>query len=226
MTAHPSDNRIVIVGAGGHARVVSDLIRRAGQYRIAGYLDGMNPGRRGASFADGTILGGLEQLERLAADGVAWAFVAVGDCDARLELGARLAAAGFRLPALVHPSAVRGGDVQIGDGTVLVAGAIVNPGARIGSHVIINTGASVDHDCLVDDGVHIACGARLAGRVQVGRGAWIGLGALVKEGVHIGAGTIVGAGALVLKDLPDDVVAYGVPAKIVDHVSRHHAVGH
>src|SRR5207244_4148295 len=148
-----------------------------------------------------TILGGMEQLDRLAADGVRDAFVAIGECSARLAAGARLAGAGFAQPVLAHPSAVRARDVAIGEGSLLVAGAIVNPGARLGTHVIVNTGASVDHDCVVEDGVHVACGARLAGGVHVGRGSWIGIGAVVKEGVRIGAGTIVGAGSLVLKDL-------------------------
>jgi len=215
---------IVIVGAGGHARVIADIVRLAGRYTVVGYLDDLHPERRGASWDAGTILGGMEQLGVLRSSGVNAAFVAVGDCEARLALADRLGAAGFDLPVLMHPSAVRAGDVTMGPGSVLVAGAIVNPGARIGAHVIVNTAASVDHECVIDDGVHIACGARLGGRVHVGRGSWIGLGAVVKERVHIGSGTLVGAGSLVLKDLPDDVVAYGTPARVISHAQSHDTI--
>jgi acetyltransferase EpsM len=213
---------IVIIGAGGHAKVVADIARRAG-LAVAGFLDTVNPDRQGAPFQGVTVLGGLEQLDLLASKGVRQAVVAVGDCTARLHLAEYALGAGFMLPVLIHPSAVLAPDALVGDGTVLAAGAIVNPGASVGAHVIVNTAASVDHDCVVGDGVHIAVGARLAGRVTIGRGTWIGMGALVKEGVRVGAESIVGAGALVLEDVPDRVTAYGSPAKVV-HASRHSSV--
>jgi acetyltransferase EpsM len=215
---------IVIVGAGGHARVVADIVRLCSRYSIVGYLDEVNPERRGTAWNGAAILGGLEEIGRLRSSCVNTAFVAVGDCDGRLRIAERLVAAGFELPVLCHPSAIAANDVSIGAGTVLAAGAIVNPGARVGANVIVNTSATVDHDCAIADGVHIAVGARLAGRVQVGRGTWIGMSANIKDGVRIGAGTIVGAGALVLKDLSDGVIAYGVPAKVVSHVESHHPV--
>lgn len=226
MTEAGTSAQIILVGAGGHARVISDIVRLTGRFLIVGYLDDLNRDRHGAPLGDATILGGMEQLDRLAAGGVQYGFAAIGDCAARLAVAGRLAAAGFALPVLAHPSAIRASDVVVGDGTVLVAGSIVNSGARIGANVIVNTAASVDHDCTIDDGVHIACGARLAGNVHVGRGAWIGIGAVVKEGVRIGAGTVVGAGSLVLKDLPDGVVAYGAPATVVSHVSGHDTISH
>ena len=216
---------IVIAGAGGHARVVADVVALTGGYAIAGFLDDQHPERHGSAMCGTAILGGLEQLPLLARAGVRCGFVAVGDCRARLRLADQFVAAGFVLPTLAHPASVRARDVVLGPGTVLVAGAIVNPGARLGANVIVNTAASVDHDCVIEDGVHIACGARLAGNVVVGRGAWIGIGAVVKERVRIGAHTVVGAGAVVLKDLPDGVIAYGAPAKVVDHVSPHDPVG-
>jgi acetyltransferase EpsM len=218
-------DQIVLVGASGHARVVADIIQLSTNFHIAGYLDDLDPARHGAVFNGGRVLGGLEQLASLSAAGVRFAAVAVGDCAARLEIAGRLRPAGFDRPSLVHPRATVARDVAVGPGSVFVAGAVVNPGARIGESVIVNTGASVDHDCEIADGVHIACGAHLAGAVHVGRGAWIGIGAIVKEQVRIGAGTIVGAGALVLHDLPDHVVAYGSPARIVRHVTRQDPVG-
>jgi acetyltransferase EpsM len=215
---------LVVVGAGGHARVVADIVRLLGRYSIVGYLDDVNPGRRGTSWNGATILGGLDQLATLRASGVQAAVVAIGDCEARLRTAGRLADAGFDLPVFCHPHAVAAADAEIDAGTVLVAGAVVNPGARVGAHVIVNTSASVDHDCVIGDGVHIACGARLGGGVQVGRGSWIGLSAAVKDHVRIGAGTVIGAGALVLDDVPDGVIAYGVPAKVIRHVTTQHTI--
>jgi acetyltransferase EpsM len=205
----------LIVGAGGHARVVADVVRLMGQFTIAGFIDSSHPGRQGEAFDGATILGGLEVLERASAIGVRHVFIAVGDCEARLRLAAVGTAAGLELPVLTHPSSVVAHGTAIGVGTVLAAGAILNPGARLGANVIVNTAASVDHDCEIADGVHIAVGARLAGNVRVGRATWVGMGALVKEGVQIGAGVFVGAGALVLRDVPDGVMVYGSPAAIV-----------
>ena len=170
----PPATPLIVIGAGGHARVVSDIVRLMGQHAIVGFLDDVNPERHGSLFCGATILGGVERLTGLAGAGVRHACVAVGDCVARLRLAGLAAGAGFELPVLIHPSAVRAADAAVGSGTVLVAGSVVNPGARVGANVIINTGASVDHDCTIEDGVHIAVGARLAGHVSVGRGTWIG----------------------------------------------------
>jgi UDP-N-acetylbacillosamine N-acetyltransferase len=216
---------LVIIGAGGHAKVVFDIARLAAAFEVAGFIDSVDPSRRGSAFCGATVLGGLEQLESLAWSGVRHAVVAVGDCGARLQLAEEAVRRGYVFPTLIHPSAVRAADAAIGPGAVIAAGAILNPASTIGAHVIVNTAASVDHDCVIGDGAHIAVGARLAGRVTVGRATWIGMGALIKEGVRVGAATVVGAGALVLNDIPDGVTAYGSPAKVV-HASRHSTVGH
>lgn len=217
--------RLVIIGAGGHARVVADIVRLMGQHAIAGYLDDAHAERHGQAFEGALILGGLEQLDRAAALGVHAAGVAVGDCAARLRFAAAAVAAGLALPVLAHPSSVVARSASLGPGSVLAAGAIVNPGATLGAAVIVNTAASVDHDCRIEDGVHLACGVRLAGNVHVGRATWIGIGAVVKEGVRIGAGSMVGAGALVLRDVPDGVLVHGSPATVIrsfihDHTTR------
>ena len=140
--------------------------------------------------------------------------VGFGDCRMRHELTTWLQTRGFSLPVAVHPRATVADDVTIGPGTVIAAGAVVNPVTRIGSSVIINTSASVDHECVIGDAAHIGPGAHLAGRVVVGQAAQIGIGATVIDRIHIGSGAIVGAGAVVVKDIPDHVVAYGVPARI------------
>jgi UDP-N-acetylbacillosamine N-acetyltransferase len=206
--------KIILWGGGGHALVVADVLRCQGGWEIIGFLDDADAGRRGESFGHATILGGREQLARLREQGVAHVILAFGDCAARLELAAVARQQGFELATAVHPRATIAHDVSIGAGTVIAAGAIVNPAARLGENVIINTAASVDHECLVEDGAHVSPGAHLGGRVRVGRGAWIGIGASVVPRITIGAGSIVGAGAVVVEDVPAGVVAYGVPARV------------
>jgi acetyltransferase EpsM len=209
--------QVVIWGAGGHALVVADILRLAGEYDILGFLDDRSPQRRGELFAGGRILGGREQLDTLLTGGV-HLLLAVGDCQARLSLARELGGRGLPFATAAHPRATLAADVRVGAGSVVAAGAVINPATRLGGHTIVNTCASIDHECIVDDGVHVAPGARLAGRVSVGRGTWVGMGAVVLPGVRIGAGTVIGAGAVVLHDVPDGLVAYGVPARVVRRV--------
>lgn len=209
---------LTIFAAGGHAKVVCDIARLRG-WQVAAFVV---PSPAASEFLGRPIVAEADALAGPPGD----AAVALGDCKVRAKLCERLLAAGWRLPVLVHPSAVVAADVTLREGTVVAAGAILNPGAAIGRGGIINTAASVDHDCRLDEYVHVCPGARLAGGVAVGRETWIGIGATVVQNVRIGAGVTLGAGAVLLEDLPDGVVAYGVPARIArrsggtEHVER------
>ena len=207
-------DKLVIWGASGHAMVVADIVRLQGIYTIAGFLDNVNPHRRGAVFCESVILGGEEQLAWLSTQGIKHILLGFGDCQIRLEKSQYLLSHGFSMPVAVHPRATVAKDVIIGPGTVVAAGAVINPGTQIGCSVIINTSASVDHECEIGDAAHISPGAHLAGQVTVGAATQIGIGAAVIQRIRIGTGTIVGAGAVVVEDLPDYVIAYGVPAQI------------
>jgi UDP-N-acetylbacillosamine N-acetyltransferase len=206
---------LVVWGASGHARVVADIVRLGGAFRIIGFLDDLAPGRGGTMFCGAPILGGQEQLQRLRDEGVRHLFLGFGDCQARLRLAAVADRLGFELATMVHPHAVVASEVPLGRGTVVMAGAVVNPGSTIGDNVILNTCSSVDHDGVIRDGAHVGPGVHLGGGVTVGRATWMGIGAVVKDTIRIGEGSIVGAGAVVLHDIPDGVVAFGVPAKVV-----------
>jgi UDP-N-acetylbacillosamine N-acetyltransferase len=206
--------KIVIWGASGHALVVADIIRLRGEYQIIGFLDNINPQRRHTNFSGAKILGGEEQLEELLEQGINRIILGFGDCRARLNLAEAVKLKGFQLVSAIHPDAIIAKDVSIKPGTVVTAGAVINPGCTIGANVIINTLSSVDHECKIDDGAHICPGVHLAGNVNVGRGAWIGIGACVNSRISIGSSALIGAGAVVLKDIPENVVAYGNPAKI------------
>lgn len=205
---------LVIWGASGHALVVADIVRLLNVYTIVGFLDDITPNRSGAAFCGATVLGGREQLDLLMAHGVEHVLLGFGSCRMRYQLTTLLRNQGFSLPIAVHPQAVVAKDAIVGAGTVVAAGAVVNPASKIGSSVIVNTCASIDHECTIDDAAHIGPGARLAGRVSIGREAQIGIGATVIDGISIGKRAIIGAGAVVVRDIPDDVVAYGAPARI------------
>jgi len=207
--------KVVIWGAGGHALVVADIIRLNDEYEIVGFLDDVNPERHNSELYGAKILGGQERLDSLRHEGVRHLIFGFGHCAARLRLSDLARAQGFSLLTAIHPKAIVATDTLIGAGTVVAAGAVINPGSSIGEDVIVNTSASVDHECFVDDGAHVGPGVRLAGRVAVERAAWIGVGATVIEGVRIGANSLIGAGAVVVTDIPEGVVAYGNPARVV-----------
>lgn len=205
--------QLMVWGASGHARCVLDIVRQYPEYSVVGLIDDFAVAN--IEFVGHKILGTRDDLRHLHGTGFRHMAIAVGDCSARLEIGELARSAGFNLETFVHPRAVIAQDVSLGDGTVVMAGAVVNPGSRVGELCIVNTAASVDHECTLEDGVHVGPGAHLGGCVVVGRGTWLGIGAILKDHIRIGAKTIVGAGAVVLHDLPSQIVAYGVPARVV-----------
>lgn len=206
---------IVVIGAGGHAKVVARSLRECGGWHVVGFVDDQHPARSGERFGGATVLGARAALAALREQGVAAAVVAFGDNRARLAFDAWLAQGGWQRPAIVDPSARVGDDVVLGPGCYVAAGAIVEPGVTLGTQVIVNSAAVLCHDGVVDDGVHLCPRSCFGGHVRIGRRSWIGIGATVRDRVRIGADVVVGAGALVLRDVPDAVVAYGHPAQVV-----------
>jgi sugar O-acyltransferase (sialic acid O-acetyltransferase NeuD family) len=203
--------KIVVFGAGGHAKVVIDAIERGGEYEIT-FLADENYALIGTTFMGYAI---RSEQEGFAANGqgITHAFVAIGDNAIRKRIALMAQDCGFVLAKVVHPAAIVSGSALLGVGTLAMPGSIINADARVGSNVIINTGAIVDHDCRVGDDAHIAPRATLCGGVQVGTVSLIGAGAIILPGVSVGAGATVGAGSLVLSDVPDGAVAIGVPAR-------------
>jgi sugar O-acyltransferase (sialic acid O-acetyltransferase NeuD family) len=204
---------IIIYGAGGHGKVVADVLERQAKYMLLGFVDD-NPEFWGKELSGYKVFGGIDSFTE---QGLArYPFiVGVGDNQARRDLVARLNPLGCRFGRAVHPSAQIARDVQLAPGVMVMANAVINPGSSIGSHTIVNTGAMVDHDCLIGDFAHISPAAALAGNVVVEEGAHIGMGGLILPGVRVGAYSVIGAGAVVVDDIPERVVAMGVPAKPV-----------
>lgn len=210
---------IVILGAGGHAKVVADIVQQMGGFMLRGCLDD-DPATWGREVLGRPVLGGIDLLPGLRNEGVNWCLAAVGDNRLRLALAQRAGGLGYRFPVAVHPRAAVAPSVRLGEGTVVAAGAVINPDAVVGNHGIVNTGAVVEHENRLGDGVHVSPGAVLCGGVVVGERTHIGAGARVIPGVRIGADCIVGAGAVVIRDLPDRVVAVGVPARVIKEVAQ------
>jgi sugar O-acyltransferase (sialic acid O-acetyltransferase NeuD family) len=202
--------RLLILGAGGHGRVVADCARAIGRWSEIAFLDADWPERRAAG--SWPVIGRDRDCELIAQTGDEF-FVAVGQSATRRRLLSELLEAGLTVTSIRHPATIVSQDVEIGTGTVVVAGAIINIGSRIGSGCIINTGAIVDHDCYIADGVHVCPGARLAGHVTVGEDSWIGIGATIRQGISIGSNVTVGAGGVVVQNLNAGVTAVGLPAK-------------
>lgn len=205
----PEHPAILVLGAGGHGKAVLDLLRAHGGWRLAGVVDAAP---RAAAVLGVPVRGDESRLPGLRREGISAAHPAIGHNGQRLAAAARLAEAGFALPALVHPAALLGHGATLGEGTAVMARATIGPEARLGRLVLVNTGAIVEHDCVLEDGAHVAPGAVLTGGVRVGAGAMIGAGAVIRPGVSVGAGAIIGAGAAVLSDVPAGATFAGVPA--------------
>lgn len=204
---HPA---LVILGTGGHAKVVIDAGRAAG-HEIAGMLakDTGTP----ANPDELPILGDESRLEDPAFLAAHEFLVAIGDQETRRRLTTELERRGATMATVLHPSCVVSASAVIGAGSVLLAGAIVNAGSRIGRAAILNTACSIDHDNKIGNGCQIGPGARLAGEVTCGGWAFVGTGAVVLPGRTVGENAVVGAGAVVTEDVPAGVTVVGCPAR-------------
>lgn len=210
-----SKTPVVGIGAGGHAKVILDILQYYDEYHVVG-LTNADPGTHGQTVLGVLVLGGDEILPRLWTEGVTCAFIGVGsigDSALRQRLFEEALVQEFRIINAIHPNATVAQSVKMGQGTVVMAQAVLNPDVVVGANVIINTGAQVDHDCIVGDHAHVAPGAHVSGGVTIGSSAHIGVGATIIQGIKIGESAIIGAGSLVLRDVPPGVTVFGVPAK-------------
>ena len=202
---------VLVIGAGGHAKVVIELLRAGGR-EVAGVLDADATPR---TVVGAPVIGGDDALPRLRAEGLEDAFVALGGAGLRARIGARARAAGFRLVNAVHPNAAISPSVRLGEGVAIMAGVCLNAETRVGDLAIVNTNASVDHDGDLGEACHVAPGCALAGNVTIGARAFLGAGCVAIPGVRVGDGTTVGAGSVIVRDLPAGVLAMGAPARVV-----------
>lgn len=206
-------SHLLVVGAGGHGRVVADAASETRDWDDIAFADDAYP--RMKRSGEWAVIGASTHLKALI-EKYRHALVAIGRNDVRMLLLRQLEELDYQIVNIVHPRAILSKSVNVGKGSVVMAGAVINFGTILGNGVIVNTGATVDHDCAIGDGVHICPGSHLAGNVEVGDRAWIGLGASLKEGVAIGSDVMIGAGAVVIDDVQSGQTVVGVPARPIE----------
>ena len=199
---------VYFLGAGGHAKVAIEIAEELG-FRIKGIYD---QDIEVNTILDYSVSNDIEALSEKAN-----VFFAFGNNYYRKVSSLKYKSVDFNL---VHPTSVISKRAVLGSGNVVMAGAVINSSVKIGNHCVINTSATIDHDCIIEDFVHISPSAALAGNITVKEGAQVGIGASVKQNVTIGKWSIVGAGAVVVKDVPDNVVVVGNPARIIKSTSN------
>lgn len=202
--------KVVIYGAGGHGKVVADILLSSREHEVIGFIDS-NESLYGSTVIGLPVCGGepwLREQSKIDHWGVA---LGIGHNDMRRQIVARLS--GLRVVTAVHPSAIVSRFAEIGEGTVVMAAAVINPNARIGRAAIINSGAVVEHDVVIGDYSHVSPSAVLGGAAELGELSHLGLGAVVLPGVKIGDRSIIGGAACVTRSVPSNTTVVGVPAK-------------
>ena len=204
-------DKLIIIGASGHGKVVADIAIKMNKWQSIVFLDDDQAIK---------ISIGLEVIGKTA-DAFTYKdeadfFVAIGNNAVREKVQEKLIEDGLNVVSLIHPSAVIGTDVEIGIGSVVMAGVVANSSTRIGKGCIINTSSSLDHDNVIEDYVHISPGVRTAGSVEIGKRTWVGIGSVISNNVNICSGCKVGAGAVVVKDITEPGTYVGVPVRRVD----------
>jgi len=205
-------SKLLIIGARGHGRVVADIAIKMDRWKQILFLDddkNMNYSMgKEVIGKSGDFLKYINEYD---------IFVAIGNNKTREKIQSQLETAAANIPTLIHPRAIIGEEVEVGIGSVVMAGAVINSGSIIYKGCIVNTGSTVDHDSIIEDYVHISPGAHLAGTVRVGKHTWIGIGATVSNNVKITGGCIIGAGAVVIRNISEEGTYVGVPARRIEN---------
>lgn len=198
------NKKLVIIGAGGHGKVIADIAIKNGYQKIVFLDDALSP-KMCAGFK---VVGTVKEHEKYKT----WDFiVAIGRTEVRQQIQETLV--GYNIVTLIHPEAIISRRVKFNSGSVVMAGAVINSDTVIGKGCIINTGATIDHDCVIEDYTHISVGVHIAGTVFIGKKTWIGIGAVVSNNLTICSECIIGAGAVVIKNIEKSGKYIGIPAR-------------
>lgn len=199
------NKKVVIIGAGGHAKVVADIIRSNGD-TVEGFLDDSFTCPR--DFYGSTVLGKTQDYVKYALD--SYFIIAIGSGAVREKISSSIVCKWY---TAVHPSAVVSGSAVIGEGSAVMANAVVNADAKIGNHVIVNTGSIVEHDCEIGDYSHVAPKSVVCGGTVIGKNVWLGTGSTTMQAINVCDGVMVGAGGVVVKNIIESGTYVGVPVK-------------
>ena len=198
------DKQIMIVGSGGHAKVVADMVKLSG-YKLLGFT---TPDlKSGTKFCDNLVLGRDSVIKNYSVDEVKLVN-GVGSMprqDVRRKLASTMREKGYSFITVVHPRAVIALDVELSEGVQVMAGAVIQSGAKIGQDSIINTGSLIDHDCEIGANCHLAPGVTCSGNVNIGQGVHVGTGSSIIQGISIGKNSVIAAGSVIFHDVPDNV---------------------
>lgn len=207
---------VIILGAGGHGRVILDLLQKL-NYDVRGFSD---PDQTlwGKTIDGVPVIGSDDKILNLDTDEIhlVLGVGGTGDNSLRKHLFTFFSSRHYTLPSIVHPSAMIASNVIMGKGSIAMAGSVIQTGCRIGDNVIINTGSLVDHDCIIENHVHIAPGAVISGNVMIHNGSHVGTGATIIQNISIGEEALVAAGAVVVKDVAPRTRVMGIPAQRKD----------
>lgn len=204
-------DKLIIIGASVHGKVVADIAIKMNKWESIAFLDDDQSIKTSMGLE---IIG--KTADAFTYKDEADFFVAIGNNAVREKVQEKLSDEGLNVVSLIHPSAFIGMDVEMGIGTAVMAGVVINSSTSIGKGCIINTSSSLDHDNLLEDYVHISPGVNIAGTVKVGKGSWLGIGSVVSNNISICSGCKVGAGAVVVKDITESGTYVGVPVRRVD----------
>lgn len=204
-------DQLIIVGDGGHAKVIIDIIRHSTDYVIIGVTSGKTDNK---NIMNIPVIGSDEQLTDIFDNGVENVFIAIGDNKKRSDLAIYSRKIGFNLINAISKHTYISPNVELGKGIAIMPGVVINPDSMIGDNSIINTGSTIDHDCRISCNVHIGPGCNLAGKVTIGEGAFLGIGCKCIPGITIGPWSIIGAGSVIVNDVPPFSKVYGVPGKV------------
>ena len=212
-----SKKKIVLIGGGGHCKVVISILKKLDTFEIEGIVDNY---KAGSLISGIKIIGTDNDLKDIHKSGINYALITVGsvrDNIKRYRLFNMAREIGYNFPVIISPEAIVDESIRIDEGTVIMPGSIINIDSSISKNCIINTGAIIEHDCKIGNHCHIAPGVHISGSVEIGKLSFIGIGATIIQGIKIGKNVIIGAGSAVIKDIPDNVIAVGNPAKIISN---------
>jgi len=209
--------KLWIYGAGGHGRVVYDVVSAMEEFFVSGFIDD-DKARGGKAFIGHELITDIQNIKQIDDElNIVNLFIAIGDNASREEIAVQNNH--YKYPVLMHPTAVIGKDVKIGCGTIVMPGSVIESGAEIGEHCIINNGSIIGHCSVIEDFCHIGGNSVVCGEVSVGKSSMIGIGSCITPQIKIGVHCMLGAGSVITRDVPDEAKMFGNPARNIKNFS-------